>query len=188
MLDLFSRRWCSQSEHPMNYGPCFSKSGIRILSTLFFVITVVSFHSDAQAPAKKTGGPSGSHGKVEQELVRLETGFFEAWKTKDQNYLRDHMTANAVFWGDFGTISRDQGLAEQQASAKVCSVEGYALSDFGVLPLNSGAYLLTYKAEQYATCNGDKAPVHVNGSSIYVFKSGRWQAIYRAEIPFKNQS
>jgi hypothetical protein len=172
----------------MNYVPCFSKSGIRILPILFFIITALSFHSDAQAPAKKTGGPSGSRSKVEQELVRLETGFFEAWKAKDQNYLRDHMTANAVFWGDSGTFSREQGLAEEQASAKVCNVEGYALSDFGVLALNSGAYLLTYHAEQYATCNGDKAPVHVNGSSIYVFKSGRWQAIYRAEVPFKNQS
>jgi hypothetical protein len=30
-------------------------------------------------------------------------------------------------------------------------------------------------------------PVHLNGSSIYIFKAGRWQAIYRAEVPFKNQ-
>jgi len=30
-------------------------------------------------------------------------------------------------------------------------VEGYGLSDFQVLQLATGAYLLTYKAEQYAT-------------------------------------
>jgi hypothetical protein len=47
--------------------------------------------------------------------------------------------------------------------------------------------LLTYKAEQYATCNGEKMPVHINGSSIYIFKTGRWQAIYRAQVPLKNQ-
>jgi len=66
-------------------------------------------------------------------------------------------------------------------------VEGYGLSDFGALPLATGAYLLTYKAEEYATCNGEKRPVHMNGSSIYILKAGRWQAIYRAEVPFKNQ-
>jgi hypothetical protein len=155
---------------------------------LFLALPFLSFYADAQTPNKKTDGQSSARSKVEQELVRIETGFFEAWKAKDQNYFRDHMTANAVFWGDSGTFSRDQVLQEQQASAKACNVEGYGLSDFGVLPLSDGAYLLTYKAEQYATCNGEKAPVHMNGSSIYIFKSGKWQAIYRAEVPFKSQS
>jgi hypothetical protein len=124
---------------------------------------------------------------IQLELVRTETGFFEAWKTNDQAYFREHMPENGIFWGENGTLSRDQQLGEQQTSAKTCAVEGYGLSDFGALPLATGAYLLTYKAEQYATCNGEKMPVHVNGSSIYIFKTGRWQAIYRAEVPLKNQ-
>ncbi len=125
---------------------------------------------------------------VDQELMHTEIGFFEAWKAKDQYYFRNHIPENGVFWGEDGTFSRDQQLEEQKTSAKVCIVEGYSLSDFGVLPLASGAYLLTYKAEQYATCGGEKVPVHMNGSSIYIFKAGRWQAIYRAEVPLKNQS
>jgi hypothetical protein len=120
--------------------------------------------------------------------VRTETGFFEAWKTKDQTYFRDHMLENGVFWGESGTFSRDQQLQEQQASAKACAVEGYGLSDFGVLPLTTGVYLLTYKADQYATCNGEKAPVHMNGSSVYVLKNGHWQAVYRAQVQLKNPS
>jgi hypothetical protein len=124
---------------------------------------------------------------IQLELVRTETGFYEAWKTKDQAYFREHMPENGIFWGENGTFSRDQQLAEQQTSAKTCAVEGYGLSDFGALPLVTGAYLLTYKAEQYATCNGEKMPVHINGSSIYIFKTGRWQAIYRAQVPLKNQ-
>jgi hypothetical protein len=124
---------------------------------------------------------------VQQELVRTETGFFEAWKTKDEAYFRAHMPENGIFWGESGTFSREQQLQQQQAATKVCTVEGYGLSDFGVLPLTAGAYLLTYKAEQYASCNGEKAPVHMNGSSIYIFKSGHWQAIYRAEVPQQNQ-
>lgn len=133
----------------------------------------------AQTPQKKTG--------VEQELVRTETGFFEAWKSKDENYFRSHIPENGVFWGEYGTFSRAQQLEEQKASAKECTVEGYSLSDFGILSLAGGAYLLTYKAEQYATCGGEKVPVHMNGSSVYIFKEGRWQAIYRAEVPLKGQ-
>jgi hypothetical protein len=144
----------------------------------------------AQTPHKKTAAQNDAEGSapsnVQQELVRIETGFFEAWKTQDQSYFREHMPESGVFWGESGTLSREQELTEQQASAKVCTVEGYGLSEFGVLPLSSGTYLLTYKAEQYVNCGGSKMPVHMNGSSVYVLKSGHWQAVYRAEVPLKN--
>lgn len=151
-----------------------------LTSAALFVLLVFVFHPmRAETPQKKSG--------VEQELVRTETGFFEAWKAKDLAYFRNHIPENGVFWGENGTFSRAQQLEEQQASAKTCEVQGYGLSDFGVLPLAAGSYLLTYKAEQYATCGGEKVPVHMNGSSVYIFKDGRWQAIYRAEVPLKNQ-
>jgi hypothetical protein len=156
-------------------------TGAVILLPLVFLLGPAS----AQTP-RKSDARSGVPTNVQQELVRIETGFFEAWKTKDPAYFREHIPENGVFWGEFGTFSRDQQLAEQQASAKFCTVEGYGLSDFGALPLAAGAYLLTYKADQYATCNGEKAPVHMNGSSVYILKAGRWQAIYRAEVPLRS--
>ena len=146
---------------------------------VFVVCLFVPTPSQAQTPRRKT---------IEQELVRTETGFFEAWKTRDLDYFRNHIPANGVFWGENGTVSREQELQQQQAAAKNCAVQGYGLSDFQVLQLATGAYLLTYKAAQYATCGGEKLPVHMNGSSVYVFKSGRWQAIYRAQVPLQNQT
>jgi hypothetical protein len=138
--------------------------------------------------ALSTSAQTSRKPSVEQELVRTETGFFEARKLKDLSYFRTHIPENGVFWGENGTLSRDQQLQEQAEAAKACTVEGYSLSDFGMLTLAGGAYLLTYKAEQYATCGGEKAPVHMNGSSVYILKDGRWQAIYRAEVPLKNQN
>jgi hypothetical protein len=158
---------------------------MRILKTLVICAAIASSlllvtrSARSQTTQKKSA--------VEQELIRTETGFFEAWKTKDETYFRNHIPANGVFWGEYGTFSRQQQLDEQKASAKVCTVDGYSLSDFGMLPLADGAYLLTYKADQYATCGGEKVPVHMNGSSVYVFREGRWQAIYRAEVPLKTQ-
>jgi uncharacterized protein DUF4440 len=173
----------------MNDAQCPAKNtfltGVAILVALVFL----PGRTTAQTPQKKNEARSDVRGdvrKVQQELVRIETGFFEAWKTKDQAYFREHMPENGVFWGESGTFSRDQQLAEQKNSAKSCTVEGYGLSDFGALPLAAGAYLLTYKAERYATCDGEKVPVHMNGSSVYVLKAGRWQAVYRAEVPLKN--
>jgi hypothetical protein len=165
--------------HPMLFA-----RKIVLHVSFFMPLALMPMPVGAQAAHKPTSGLS----KIQQELVQTETGFFEAWKTKDDAYFRAHMAENGIFWGDLGTFSRDQQLQRQQASAKTCTVEGYGLSDFGVLPLTAGAYLLTYKVEQYGACNGEKIPVHLNGSSIYVLKSGHWQAIYRAEVPLQNQT
>jgi hypothetical protein len=171
---------CNRLKHALPARRTFLK-----VAAILFPLALLLGPTSAQTP-KKNDARSGGASSVQLELVRTETGFFEAWKNKDQAYFREHMPQNGIFWSDNGTVSRDQQLAAQQASAKTCTVEGYGLSDFGALPLATGAYLLTYKAEQYATCDGEKAPVHMNGSSIYILKAGHWQAIYRAEVPLKN--
>jgi hypothetical protein len=168
----------------MNHEPLPARK--TFLTSTMFLLSLAILLSTTSAQTSHKDGPNDNR-SIQLELVRIETGFFEAWKTKNQVYFREHMPENAIFWGENGTLSRDQQLAEQQTSAKTCTVEGYGLSDFGALPLATGAYLLTYQAEQYATCNGEKVPVHINGSSIYIFKAGHWQAIYRAEVPLKNQ-
>ena len=168
----------------MNRSSLPAKTIALCCSTLLIPLVFLLHLTHAQTPPSK----AVEHGNVQLELVHTETGFFEAWKTKDDAYFRAHMPEDGIFWGESGTFSRDQQLQQQQAAAKICSVEGYGLSGFGVLPLTAGAYLLTYEAEQYATCSGEKLPIHVNGSSIYVFRAGQWQAIYRAQVPQKNQS
>jgi len=184
MLGLFvSPAFQGQNDRPMKHELFPAKKIFLTGAAILLPLALLFAPMNAQTPHSKADVP----GNVQQELVRIETGFFEAWKSKDDAYFRDHMLENGVFWGEGGTLSRDQQLQRQQASAKTCTVEGYGLSDFGALPLAAGAYLLTYKAEQYATCNGEKLPVHLNGSSIYILKAGRWQAIYRAEVPLENQ-
>ncbi len=180
-----------QNERPMKTEPFSAKkscgTGAPILLALALLLGFSSAQTSSKASEKRNTAPANTPGNVEQELVRLETGFFEAWKMLDQSYFREHMAENGIAWGVNGTLSRDQLLAALQASAKTCIVDGYNLSDFGALPLASGTYLLTYKVQQYATCNGEKLPVNINGSSVYMLKAGHWQAVYRAQVPMKNQ-
>jgi hypothetical protein len=165
----------------MKYLPFAAKKPALVRASIFISLALVAPLLYAQTPSA-----SGA-GKTEQELISTEYGFFEAWKTKDEAYFRAHMAENGVIWGESGTFSRDEQIQQQQADAKNCKVDGYGLTDFGVLPLTTGAYLLTYKADQYASCNGEKLPIHTNGSSIYILKAGHWQAIYRAQVPLQNQ-
>ena len=161
--------------------PFVAKNSALIRTSFLLTLLFVAASLPAQAPS------SGTAGKTEQELISTEYGFFEAWKTKDEAYFRAHMAEDGIVWGESGTFSRDEQIQQQQADAKNCKVDGYGLSDFGVLPMATGVYLLTYKADQYASCNGEKLPVHTNGSSIYILKAGHWQAIYRAQVPLQNQ-
>lgn len=161
--------------------PQRNKNLVSICAAIFVCFTILA-STHAQSPRKESSDAT----KIEQELISTEIGFFEAWKKKDDSYFREHMAENGVFWGESGTFSRDQQL-QVQANAKNCNVEGYGLSEFGALQLTAGVYLLTYKADQYATCNGEKLPVHMNGSSIYILKAGHWQAVYRAEVPLNTQ-
>jgi len=157
-----------------------AKKNAPACASIMISLVILSISVSGQAPNASTTN------KTEQELVSTEFGFFEAWKTKDETYFRAHMTEDGIFWDESGTVARDEHLQQQQADAKTCKVDGYGLSDFGLLPLVSGAFLLTYKVDQYATCNGEKLPVHMNGSSIYVIKGGHWMATYRAEVPLQN--
>src|ERR1700686_325588 len=96
----------------------FPKASFTCAALLFSLAFAIQ-STCAQTPQKK--------GSVEQELVRTETGFFEAWKSKDEAYFRNHIPANGIFWGESGTFTRDRQLEEQKASAKLCTVDGYSL-------------------------------------------------------------
>src|SRR5882724_884241 len=116
------------------HRPRYVRNAVMICAAV--VLSALAGHMQAQTTAKKAG--------VEQELVKIEMGFFDAWKTGDLAYFRSHIPENGVRWGETGTLSRQQQLDELQSEAKNCKVEGYGLSDFIVLPLATGAYLLTY--------------------------------------------
>src|SRR5580658_10267683 len=137
MLGLFS--WPvihRQNEYPMIHEPFRPQKTFLTGAAILLPLALLLGPTSAQTPHKngaRTEVRDSVATNVQQELVRTETGFFEAWKTKDQAYLREHMSENGVFWGENGTLSRDQLLAEQQTSAKACTLEGYGLSDFGAL-------------------------------------------------------
>jgi len=98
---------------------------IALTGGLVFVLFLQVAHP--QTSEKKTG--------VQQELVQTEMGFFEAWKAKDAAYFHSHIPENGIFWGQSGTLSREELLEEMQTAAKACIIEGYGLSVSEWLPI-----------------------------------------------------
>ena len=125
----------------MNHERFSAKKVLASCALILLQLTLRISPASAQAPNKKPDARSGSQAGVQQELVRIETGFFEAWKTKDLAYLREHMVENSLFWGEVRHVlprpatGGAAGLPRKFAPSWTV----YGLSDFGALPLASGA-------------------------------------------------
>src|SRR4029079_12060182 len=80
-----------------------------------------------------------------------------------------------------GVAGTEQALKDLGSSD--CKVNGYSLADTNFTWLDKNTVLMTYKADQDATCNGQKVPGTVWASSIWVNKDKQWKAAFHQETP-----
>ena len=103
---------------------------------------------------------------------------WEAWKAKIPRH-SNYLSADSG-WERLSNkteaVGRPEGMAATQSRE---------LSNIKVTFLTSDAALITYKATQDATCNGQAAPPAVWASSAYVKRGGKWFAASHQETPAK---
>ena len=80
-----------------------------------------------------------------------------------------------------GVAGTEQALKDLGSSD--CKVNGYSLADTNFTWLDKNTVLMTYKADQDATCNGQKVPGTVWASSVWVNKDKQWKAAFHQETP-----
>jgi hypothetical protein len=81
---------------PLNHEP-FAKRTFLTGAAILLPLALLLGPTSAQTPHKKdarTDVPKGVPTNVQLELVRTETGFFEAWKTKDDSGLHLALSAS----------------------------------------------------------------------------------------------
>jgi hypothetical protein len=105
-------------------------------------------------------------------IVSTEKKLWDAWKNKDTKVFKTYLSADSVMIGDAGVATKTEALKELEGMA--CEVKSYELSDIKVAFLNNDAALMTYKAVQDGTCNGQAVPPTVWASSAYVKRGGKW--------------
>jgi hypothetical protein len=133
----------------------------------------------------KGGSPAelGADGALADELLAVETQFWESWKNGKPEVFKELMANDAVFFGQFGVASKDAILQQQVESVQVCKVESYALTNPRAIRIDENAAVFLYEAEQHAICGGGKVQPVMHGSSVYVKRGGKWINLYRSEVP-----
>jgi hypothetical protein len=119
---------------------------------------------------------------TKSDVTSIEKSLWEAWKNKQAGPFEQNLTDNSVGVGPMGVQAGKEQMIKELTS-NPCDVRSYSLSDWQVHELSPDTVLVTYKAKQDATCQGNKVPAEVVASSVYVKKDGKWMAASHFEAP-----
>jgi hypothetical protein len=135
------------------------------------------------APSPAAPKPAMSKAQSQKIIVSTEKKLWEGWKTKNYKPFRTYLSNDSVNVGDRGVATKTDLL--KAFDSMNCEVKSYELSDIKVVFLDSDAALVTYKAAQDGTCEGEALPAAVWASSTYVRRGGKWLAASHQETTAK---
>ena len=120
-------------------------------------------------------------GDVAEAIIAREEGFWDAWKNRRADFFKENLTEESVVV--VGTGRKGKSQVVEEISKADCLVRDYSLADFKAISLSRNAFLLTYRAQQRATCGGKELPATVYASSIYVTRRGVLVRMFHQQTP-----
>jgi hypothetical protein len=126
--------------------------------------------------------PVHAQNDLQSTLTGIEQSLWEAWKTADFEVFRANLTENAVTTGSMGVMAGRDRMIEMMSQSP-CDVTSYALSEIQLHRVSDDTAILTYRAEQDATCSGETLPSPVWVSSVYHNQGGAWRSVLYQETP-----
>ncbi len=121
------------------------------------------------------------------KLMSQERGLWNAWRDQDWTVFRRDVADNAVTMHASGpALGRETALSGMEKNP--CEVRSFSLGDEHVVEVAPGTAVVVYKAEQDATCGGQKVPGTVWATSVWVQKDGKWQNVLHQEVPAEEDS
>ena len=142
---------------------------------LYLALFLLSYSAIAHSPK-----PSNAASSSTLDALRgLENAFFQAWEDKQPEVFRQAIRDDGIFFGQYGVSSKSEEMESQEQSKTYCEVQAFQLTDFTLLSLTKESAVITYRAEQHATCGGKVVDPLMNGLSVYVKQDGKWMNVVR---------
>jgi len=157
------------------------KLSLVLLLTLGCVSVIHAQQPTASpSPAPK---PAMSRAQSQKTIIATEQKLWNAWKNKDVKPFRANLTTDSVLVNENG-VSTKATILEQMGGSG-CEVKSFELNDIKVSFIAGNVAVVTYKATQDGTCQGQALPAAVWASSTYVMRGGRWLAASHQETAAK---
>jgi len=118
---------------------------------------------------------------MEDSIVNTERQLWDAWKNKDSATFEKTLAPNAVTMGANGL--EDRAATIKDIATHNCQVRDYSLTNTKVTQIDKDTVLLTYTANQDATCDGQKAPATLNVSTVFEKNGDKWMPAFHQESP-----
>jgi hypothetical protein len=153
----------------------------RTLITTMFLIATATL---ALGQTKSMNSASMNTSEKEA-LIALEKQAWDAWKTRDGKVFQGFLSEEYIGVGDSGVTKKATTVKDIASSD--CEVRSYSLDSYEVVMLDPNTAILTYKADQDATCKGKAVPAKVWASSVYIKRGGKWLNAFHQETPATSQ-
>lgn len=116
------------------------------------------------------------------EFIALEKGMWDAWANGDVAELGKHLHEETISLTSGEMVSGKASVISSYNEA-ACEVRSYLLEGVKAHPINENTVILTYKAQQDATCAGEKLDPKLLATSVWVRDGGQWLVASYQETP-----
>jgi hypothetical protein len=158
------------------------KRSVLVAIGLLILMSFVWGQAGSGSKDKKQSHAMKSDAAAEQKVIELEKQLWEAWKNKNGEPFRQNLTDDFVAVTGSG-VEVGKSKTVDDVTTTQCDVKSYSLSDNRVAWIDKDTALLTYKADEDATCGGQKLPATTYASSVWQRKGGKWMAVFHQETP-----
>lgn len=115
--------------------------------------------------------------------MSMEKQLWEAWKNKDSKPFEENIADDGVGIGMNGKTVSNKSEMLNDIKTSGCDVRSYSFGETHAYSIGKNAVMLVYKADQDATCGGNKIPPSVFASSVWVKQAGKWKNFSHQEAP-----
>jgi hypothetical protein len=120
---------------------------------------------------------------IADEIIALETAYWEAMKRKDGTRTAELSGATSLVTGTRGVVAIPKDRMGAMTEDKSWTVESYALEDVAVITPAPNVAIIAYVVRQKMTMNGTPRESRAADSSTWVRGDNGWECHAHSETP-----
>ncbi|HSE43330.1 MAG TPA: nuclear transport factor 2 family protein [Acidobacteriota bacterium] len=147
---------------------------MKRIAVVLMCITVITIF------AIQTGKTMESD-SVKKEVLKNIQSLWKGWQDQNPEPFKQLMSQDALTITGQGVTTMSDLF--KQMEGKQCAVKSFSIDESGarLTKIDDNTYVITYKADQEATCSGIKSPSPVMVSEVWSNKDGKWKGYFYQE-------